>query len=174
MHLLGGRADAVALFRLYNAVTPLSRASRSIASPMGMAPGRSCRAPAGLTPILRFADVELFLQEAPEGAADPTQLQGFVQVGVAKEDQPHYLRVLVRPGTDATPLIRFGLGVIGTRAERRDHGHDHGVICPIRTYELPLEHRVEEAGFTTVATVTLLMKETLVRVAEPAMVPAIR
>ena len=71
-----------------------------------------------LTPILRFADVESFLQEAPEGSADPTQLQGFVQVGVAKEDQPHYLRVLVRPGIDATPLIRFGLGVIGARAEQ--------------------------------------------------------
>jgi hypothetical protein len=37
-----------------------------------------------------------------------------------------------------------------------------------------MEHRVEEEGFATVATVTLLMKETLVRVAEPAMVPAIR
>jgi hypothetical protein len=127
-----------------------------------------------LTPILRFADVESFLQEAPEGSGDPTQLQGFVQVGVAKEDQPHYLRILVRPGTDAAPLIRFGLGVIGARADRRDHGHDHGVISPIRTYESPLEHRVEEEGFAIVATVTLLMKETLVRVAEPALVPAIR
>jgi hypothetical protein len=48
------------------------------------------------------------------------------------------------------------------------------VISPIRTYESPLDHRVEEEGFITVATVTLLMKETLVRVAEPALVPAIR
>ena len=100
-----------------------------------------------LTPILRFADVELFLQEAPEGSADPTQLQGFVQVGVAKEDQPHYLRVLARPGTDAAPLVRFGLGVIGARAEKKDHGHDHGVISPVRTYESPLEHRMEDEGF---------------------------
>ena len=127
-----------------------------------------------LTPILRFADVESFVQDAQEGSADPTQLQGFVQVGVAKEDQPHYLRILVRPGIDATPLVRFGLGVIGARAEKRDHGHDHGVISPVRTYESPLEHRMEDEGFTTIATVTLLMKETLVRVAEPALVPAIR
>jgi hypothetical protein len=33
---------------------------------------------------------------------------------------------------------------------------------------------MEDEGFTTIATVTLLMKETLVRVAEPALVPAIR
>ena len=32
--------------------------------------------------------------------------------------------------------------------------------------------RLEDAGFGTIATVTLLMKETLVRVAEPALVPA--
>jgi hypothetical protein len=48
------------------------------------------------------------------------------------------------------------------------------VISPVRTYESPLEHRMEDEGFTTIATVTLLMKETLVRVAEPALVPAIR
>ncbi len=44
----------------------------------------------------------------------------------------------------------------------------------MRTYESPIEHRLEEAGFATIATVTLLMKETLVRVAEPALVPAVR
>jgi hypothetical protein len=127
-----------------------------------------------LTPILRFADVESFLQEAPEGAADPTAAIGFVQVGVAKEDQPHYLRVLVRPGGDAAPLVRFGLGIIAARTERGDGRHDHGIIAPVRTYESPLEHRLEEEGFSTIATVTLLMKETLVRVAEPAMLPAVR
>jgi len=171
-----GGTDAVALFRLYNAVTPapVARLEMHRIADWERHGSGSLMPRSSLTPILRFADVESFLQEAPEGSADPTQLQGFVQVGVAKEDQPHYLRILVRPGADTTPLIRFGLGVIRARAERRDHGHDHGVISPIRTYESPLEHRVEEEGFTTVATVTLLMKETLVRVAEPAMVPAIR
>ena len=42
----------------------------------------------------------------------------------------------------------------------------------MRTYESPVDSRQEEAGFNTIATVTLLMKETLVRVAEPALVPA--
>ena len=93
---------------------------------------------------------------------------------MAKEDQPHYLRILARPDADAGPLVRFGLGAINARANPRDHGHDHGVIAPVRTYESPLEHRMEEEGFSTIATVTLLMKETLVRVAEPALVPAVR
>jgi hypothetical protein len=171
-----GSTDAVALFRLYNSVTPapVARLEMSRITDWERNASGSLMPRSSLTPILRFADVESFLQEAPRGSADPTQVQGFVQVGVAKEDQPHYLRVLARPGTDAAPLVRFGLGVIGARAEKRDHGHDHGVISPVRTYESPLEHRMEDEGFTTIATVTLLMKETLVRVAEPALVPAIR
>jgi hypothetical protein len=44
----------------------------------------------------------------------------------------------------------------------------------VRTYEAPIDGRLEDAGFERIATVTLLMKETLVRVAEPAMVPAVR
>ena len=51
-----------------------------------------------LTPILRFADVEAYVQEAAGGGRDGTQLDALVQVGVAKEDQPHYLKVLAAPG----------------------------------------------------------------------------
>ena len=171
-----GQADAVALFRLYSTVTPapVQRLEMSRIADWELHGSGSLVPRSSLTPILRFADVEEFLQEAPEGAPDPTAAIGFVQVGVAKEDQPHYLRILVRPGGDAGPLVRFGLGVIAARTERRDHRHDHGVIAPVRTYESPLEHRQEEEAFTTIATVTLLMKETLVRVAEPAMLPAVR
>jgi hypothetical protein len=166
----------VALFRLYGAVTPapVQRLELNRIADWELHGSGSLMPRSSLTPILRFADVESFLQDAPEGAADPTAAIGFVQVGVAKEDQPHYLRVLVRPGADAAPLVRFGLGVIAARTERRDHRHDHGVIAPVRTYESPLEHRLEEEGFSTIATVTLLMKETLVRVAEPALLPAVR
>ena len=171
-----GPTDAVALFRLYGAVTPapVQRLELNRIADWELHGSGSLMPRSSLTPILRFADVESFLQDAPEGAADPTAAIGFVQVGVAKEDQPHYLRVLVRPGGDAAPLVRFGLGVIAARTERRDHRHDHGVIAPVRTYESPLEHRLEEEGFSTIATVTLLMKETLVRVAEPALLPAVR
>jgi len=171
-----GPADAVALFRLYSAVTPapVQRLEMSRIADWGLHGSGSLMPRSSLTPILRFADVESFLQEAPEGSADPTAAIGFVQVGVAKEDQPHYLRILVRPGGDAAPLVRFGLGIIAARTERGDGRHDHGIIAPVRTYESPLEHRLEEEGFSTIATVTLLMKETLVRVAEPVMLPAVR
>jgi len=124
-----------------------------------------------LTPILRFADVDSFAQEAPEGSADPTQIQGFVQVGVAKEDQPHYLKVLARPEADVAPLIRYALGVICARADATSL-RGRGVLAPVRTYESPIDRRLEEEGFEAIATVTLLMKETLVRVEEPRLVPA--
>ena len=45
-------------------------------------------------------------------------------------------------------------------------------ISAVRTYESPLDRRLEEQGFESVATVSLLLKETMVRVAEPALVTA--
>jgi hypothetical protein len=69
------------------------------------------------------------------------------------------------------PLIRYALGVIAGRAEPAV-GSRHGVLAPVRTYELPLDRRLEAEGFVAATTVTLLMKETLVRVAEPRLVPA--
>ena len=135
--------------------------------------GGNWRVPrSSLAPILRFADVEAWVQEAPGGGKDGTMLEGFVQVGVAKEDQPHYLKVVVCPGLDASPLVRYGLGVIAARTQRGSDHQEHGVIAPVRTYESPVDRRLEDAGFAAIATVTLLMKETLVRVAEPALVPA--
>jgi hypothetical protein len=133
-----------------------------------------------LTPILRFADVSAFVQEdASAGEGPDTPLGAFVQVGVSKEAQPHYLKVIARPGFDTGELIRFGLGQIAEQAAAhrsggRAHAHDHGVVSPVRTYEAPIDGRLEDAGFDRISTVTLLMKETLVRVAEPALVPAIR
>ena len=120
-----------------------------------------------LTPVLRFADVEAFIAE--RGSAPELEVAGFVQVGVAKEDQPHYLRVIVTPGRDASELIGVGLGIIAARSRARGIG----VVSVIRTYESPLDRRLEEQGFESVANVSLLMKETMVRVAEPALVTAV-
>ncbi len=168
-------ADAVALFRLHRAATPAPVARLEMLAIGDWAvSGSACRVPrSSLTPILRFAAVEIFVQDAVDGGPDGTQLDGFVQVGVAEEDQPHYLRVCTRPEADPGALIRFGLGIIAERAAKSRHSHEHGVMAPVRTYESPLDHRLEEAGFTEVATVTLLVKETLIRVADPALVPAI-
>ncbi len=79
--------------------------------------------------------------------------------------------------TTRPALIRYGLAVIGERsgeASRRasDETPRRGVIATVRTYESPLDRRLEEQAFRRVAQVSLLMKETLVRVADPALLPA--
>ena len=125
-----------------------------------------------LAPILRFADVEAYVQMATDGGKDGTALNAFVQVGVAKEDQPHYLKVVATPEADVDAIIGYGLGTIAARTTKRGENRpNHGVISPVRTYEAPLDRRLEDAAFDSIASVTLLMKETLVRVAEPALVP---
>ncbi len=166
--------DALPLSRLYTAVTPAPvNRLEALRLTDWERQGTHSRVPrSSLAPILRFADVEAFVQAAPDGGHDGTALDGFVQIGVAKEDQPHYLKVMARPEADTAPLVDFGLGVIAARTTKADHRHDHGVFAPVRTYESPIDRRLEEAGFESIASVTLLMKETLVRVAEPALVPA--
>ncbi len=167
--------DALALHRLYAAVTPAPvQRLEMVRLPDWERQGDRWRIPrSSLAPILRFADVEAYLQESVGGGRDGTMLDGFVQVGVAKEDQPHYLKAIARPEADARPLIEFGLGIIAARLEKSSsHRSEHGVVAPVRTYESPIDRRLEESGFDAVATVTLLLKETLVRVAEPALVPA--
>jgi hypothetical protein len=167
--------DALALSRLYASATP-APVSRLEALRLAdwERQGTHWRVPrSSLTPILRFADVEAFVQASVDGGNDGTELDGFLQVGVAKEDQPHYLKLIARPGADVADLVDFGLGVIAARTSRGgDHRQEHGVIAPVRTYESPIDRRLEEAGFDSIALVNLLMKETLVRVAEPSLVPA--
>jgi len=167
--------DSVALARLYSVATPQPiQRLEAVRLADWERQGTHWRVPrSSLAPILRFADVEAFVQEAPDGGKDGTTLEALLQVGVAKEDQPHYLKVLARPDADVSDLVDYGLGVIAARTPSgADHRHDHGVIAPVRTYESPIDRRLEEAGFDSMASVTLLMKETLVRVAEPALVPA--
>jgi hypothetical protein len=166
--------DAVALSRLYASATP-QPVQRLEAFRINdwERQGTNWRVPrSSLAPILRFADVEAFVQESADGGKDGTGLDGMIQVGVAKEDQPHYLKVMARSDADVSPLVEYGLGVIAASTRDGDHRYDHGVIAPVRTYESPIDRRLEEVGFETISTVTLLMKETLVRVAEPALVPA--
>lgn len=167
--------DALPLARLYATATPAPVARlEAIRLADWERQGTHWRVPrSSLTPILRFADVEGFVQASADGGKDGTQLDAFLQIGVAKEDQPHYLKLLARPEANVSDLLDFGLGVIAARTTRGgDHRHDHGVIAPVRTYEAPIDRRLEEAGFDSIASVNLLMKETLVRVAEPALVPA--
>jgi hypothetical protein len=164
--------DAVALSRLCAAVTPAPvQRLEMVRISDWERQGREWRVPrSSLTPILRFARVEAFVVEAAGGGPDGTQLDAFVQIGVAEEDQPHYLKLMARPEADVAPLVRFALGIIAARTESPHH--PAGILSPVRTYELPLDRRLEEVGFEPAATVTLLLKETMVRVAEPRLVPA--
>ena len=167
--------DALPLARLYGLATPPPVARlEAIRLADWERQGAHWRVPrSSLTPILRFADVEGFVQTSVDGGKDGAQLDAFIQIGVAKEDQPHYLKVLARPEANVGDLVDFGLGVIAARTTKSsDHRHEHGVVAPVRTYESPVDRRLEEAGFESIASVNLLMKETLVRVAEPALVPA--
>jgi hypothetical protein len=167
--------DALPLARLYAAATPQPvQRLEGIRLPDWERQGTNWRVPrSSLAPILRFADVEAFVQESAGGGKDGTAIDGFAQVGVAKEDQPHYLKLLGRPDADLSSLAAFALGIIRARTEKDAASRrEHGVIAPVRTYESPIDRRLEDAGFGTIATVTLLMKDTLVRVAEPALVPA--
>jgi hypothetical protein len=177
IHEAGIRAcqplDALPLSRLYASVTPPPVARlESYRLSDWERQSASARVPrSSLAPILRFADVESFVLEdrGPDGLA------ALLQVGVAREDHPHYLKVMARPGADVETLVDFGLGLIRGRIQRGGGScPDSGVLAPVRTYESPLDRRLEEAGFANLATVTLLMKEALVRAAEPALVPAVR
>jgi hypothetical protein len=149
--------DAVALSRLYSVVTPQpDQRLEAYRMTDWERQGTAWRIPrSSLTPILRFADVEAFVQEAPGGGRDGTELQAFSQVAVAKEDQPHYLKILARPGVDVAPLVRQGLGVVASRTRGTGHRHDHGVMAAVRTYEAPIDRGLEDAGFRSIATVTL-------------------
>jgi len=174
-----GPLDAVELDRLYRAATPAPVARlEDYRLHDWERQGSHWRIPrSSLTPILRFADVEAFVQEAPQNGS--TSLLGFCQVGVAKEEQPHYIRVICLPSHDPAELIDYGMAVI---AERRRVGWtdravrsqptERGVISAVRTYESPLDRRLEEHGFVTLSSVSLLMKEVAVRVYEPALAAA--
>jgi hypothetical protein len=166
--------DAVELSRLYRRITPapVVRLEGYRLQDWEHVPGRSSVPRTSLTPILRFADVESYVQESGSVGSG---LSAMLQLGVAKEQQPHYMRVLTMPEHDPSALIRFGLAIIGKRSGSRSAGgeHQHGVISCVRTYESPLDHRLEDQGMEAIATVSLLIKEALVRVEEPSLVPAI-
>ena len=167
--------DSVDLAQLYKRVTPspVARLEGYRLPDWEHLPGRSSVPRTSLTPLLRLADVEALVQESADGEG----LAAMLQVGVAKEQHPHYMRVLALPDHDTTPLIRYGLGLIGKRSGARARSsspsQQHGVMACVRTYESPIDHRLEEQGMEAIATVSLLVKEALVRVAEPSLVPAV-
>jgi len=173
--------DALGLDRLYRAATPAPVARlEDYRQHDWERQGGHWRVPrSALTPILRFADVEAFVQERATGVRDD-ELLGFCQIGVSKADQPNYIRVITRTDHDPSELIAYGLAVISERTHSRwmelpgrGPRSERGVVSAVRTYESPLDRRLEDNGFAAVADVSLLMKEAAERVTKPALVPAV-
>lgn len=175
--------DALVLDRLYRNSTPGPVARlEDYRQPDWERQGNHWRVPrSALTPILRFADIEGFVQEATNSRSDG-ELLAFVQIGVSKADQPDYIRVIARPDYDPSDLIAFGLSAIAERKrsrwselaarwQRTTQSVERGVVSAVRTYESPIDRRFEEHDFVCMATVSLLMKEVAERVAKPALVP---
>jgi hypothetical protein len=165
--------DALPLARLYSAVTPqpVVRLESYRLADWELFRSNSKVPRSSLAPILRFAEMEAYAQYATDDGAG--ELRGLLQLGVAREEHPHYLKVLARPETDVAPLVNFGLGLLEARIGKGGSCPNNGVLAPVRTYESPIDRRLEEAGFVGLDTVTLFMKEAVVRVAEPALVPAV-
>jgi hypothetical protein len=113
-----------------------------------------------LNPLLHFSDVNAWL--LPDGQ----RVAGFAQHGACKEG-PHYLRFLVRDGADGAAFLGSVLKAVGGDALSA------GILAPVRTYEATGRQAAADAGFEAVGQVSMLVREVLASVRQPAMVPAV-
>jgi hypothetical protein len=113
-----------------------------------------------LNPLLHFSEVSGWL------LADGERVAGFAQHGACREG-PHYLRFLVREGADGSAFLAAVLKAAGEEALGA------GILAPVRTYESAGRRAAEAAGFEPVGQVSMLVREVLASVRQPAMVPAI-
>lgn len=157
-----GSGDAWHLFDLWTHATPpaVARTEDYAAADWepvgheGVVP-RSC-----LNPLLHFSSVDAW------GVHEGQRLGAFAQHGASREG-PHYLRFLVRDGTDGAGFLQAVLSALGGEAAAA------GIIAPVRTYEAAGLAAAESAGFEPIGQVTMLVREVRARVRQPAMVPAI-
>lgn len=113
-----------------------------------------------LNPLLHFSAVNAWL--LPDGQ----RVAGFAQHGACREG-PHYLRFLVRDGADGAAFLHAVLKAVGGDALSA------GILAPVRTYEATGRRAAEDAGFEAVGQVSMLVREVLASVRQPAMVPAV-
>ncbi len=113
-----------------------------------------------LNPLLHFSAVNAWL--LPEGE----RVAGFAQHGACREG-PHYLRFLVRDGADGAAFLATVLQALGNDVLSA------GILAPVRTYESTGRQAAEAAGFEAVGQVSMLVREVLASVRQPAMVPAV-
>ncbi len=113
-----------------------------------------------LNPLLHFSDVHAWL--LPDGQ----RVAGFAQHGACRIG-PHYLRFLVRDGADGVGFLRTVLAQVGGEALAA------GILAPVRTYESTGRQAAADIGFEPVGQVSMLVREVLATVRQPALVPAI-
>lgn len=158
-----GAPDAWHLFDLWTHATPpaIARLEGYGAGDWESAANEAIVPRSALNPILHFSGVDGWLMPSEQRAA------GFAQHGACRSG-PHYLRFLIRDGTDGARFLRAVLARIGAEAMAA------GILAPVRTYESAGTRAAEAAGFEPIGRVTLLVREVRAQVRQPAMVPAIR
>jgi hypothetical protein len=158
-----GAPDAWHLYDLWTHATPPAIARlESYAAADWESVGHEGIVPrSSLNPILHFSEVNAWLMPHDQRAG------GFAQHGACREG-PHYLRFLVRDGTDGGAFLRAALDAMGADATAA------GILAPVRTYESTGMRAASAVGFVPIGRVTMLVREVRAQVREPAMVPAVR
>jgi hypothetical protein len=157
-----GAPDAWHLFDLWSHATPpaIARMEAYAASDWESVAHEAIVPRSSLNPLLHFTDVSAWFMPHNQRAG------GFAQHGACKEG-PHYLRFLVRDGTDGTAFLRAALEAVGTDAAAA------GILAPVRTYESAGMRAASGVGFEPIGRVTLLVREVRATIRQPAMVPAV-
>jgi hypothetical protein len=158
-----GAPDAWHLFDLWSHATPpaIARIEGYRAEDWETAGHEGVVPRSSLNPLLHFSGVDAWLLPWEQRAG------GFAQHGGCREG-PHYLRFLVRDGSDGAEFLRSVLSVMGSEPMAA------GILAPVRTYEATGLRAAGDVGFEPIGRVTLLVREVRSSVRQPAMVPAIQ
>jgi hypothetical protein len=154
--------DAWHLFDLWSHATPpaIARIEAYQAEDWASASHEGVVPRSSLNPLLHFSSVDAWLLPHEQRAG------GFAQHGSCREG-PHYLRFLIRDGTDGAAFLRAALETMGGEALAA------GILSPVRTYESAGLRTAGATGFEPIGRVTLLVRDVKAPVRQPALVPAI-
>lgn len=157
-----GAPDAWHLFDLWSHSTPpaIARIEDYNAADWESVGNEAVVPRSALNPILHFGEVNAWLLPSEQRAG------GFAQHGTCRGG-PHYLRFLIREGTDGARFLRAALLRVGA------DGLGAGILSPVRTYESTGMRAAEATGFEPIGRVTLLVREVRAQVRQPAMMPVI-
>jgi hypothetical protein len=156
-----GAPDAWHLFDLWAHATPpaIARIEAYAADDWEAAGHEGVVPRSSLNPLLHFSSVDAWFLPFEQRAG------GFAQHGSCREG-PHYLRFLVRDGTDGAAFLGAVLDAMGSDALAA------GILSPVRTYESAGMRTATATGFEPIGRVTLLVRDVRARVRQPALVPA--